>query len=354
MKNRFQNTFTKVTNSYKFYWCLSLINCSNEFYNGKIKFEDLAIEIICLVWYPINYFRLNFGKTDQYEKIILEIKQIYGLADDIKEKDLKAFLKSRSNDNEMKEFIHLICTYVPYRFLSPWFDFRGVKDHHRHKHILENQYRATDLPYTIDIVNKEITLSESFKNWITTDRVFIENYTLFHLLQYLQQRNPNVPGIINKLFKPQTRNLTTQTKIWKEFIIDYPTKKTIFSNVELSLIHDLSVDHYLPWSFVTHDQIWNLHPIEKSVNSAKNNILPSDGYNIPFISMQYDLTRFLLHKKKQNKVLEDYYTVFSLSQEDLLNIDLDNFISIYKKVYNPLFEIAMNMGFQKDWRYIKK
>jgi hypothetical protein len=41
---------------------------------------------------------------------------------------------------------------------------------------------------------------------------------------------------------------------------------------------DISLDHYVPWSFVVHDQLWNLIPTTKSVNSKKSDLLPSKKY----------------------------------------------------------------------------
>ena len=35
-----------------------------------------------------------------------------------------------------------------------------------------------------------------------------------------------------------------------------------------------NVDHFIPWSFVMNDELWNLMPMDSSLNSAKNNRLP--------------------------------------------------------------------------------
>ena len=36
----------------------------------------------------------------------------------------------------------------------------------------------------------------------------------------------------------------------------------------------ISVDHFVPWQYVAHDELWNLHPTTKSINSSKSNNLP--------------------------------------------------------------------------------
>ncbi|MBK5968358.1 MULTISPECIES: HNH endonuclease domain-containing protein [Thiorhodovibrio] len=45
--------------------------------------------------------------------------------------------------------------------------------------------------------------------------------------------------------------------------------------------------HHLPWSFVVHDQLWNLIPVPPSVNSAKSNRLPAADYLEPFTRLQH-------------------------------------------------------------------
>ena len=50
------------------------------------------------------------------------------------------------------------------------------------------------------------------------------------------------------------------------------------------------MDHFVPWSFVANDELWNLIPIEKRLNSSKSNKLPV--WNLYFQNMaalQYQL-----------------------------------------------------------------
>ena len=47
----------------------------------------------------------------------------------------------------------------------------------------------------------------------------------------------------------------------------------IYGN-EIVTERDISIDHFVPWSYVAHDEFWNLHPTTKSINSSKSNYLP--------------------------------------------------------------------------------
>ena len=32
---------------------------------------------------------------------------------------------------------------------------------------------------------------------------------------------------------------------------------------------NISIDHFVPWSYVAHDELWNLTPTTRSINSTK-------------------------------------------------------------------------------------
>ena len=60
----------------------------------------------------------------------------------------------------------------------------------------------------------------------------------------------------------------------------------IFERVDLDK-DSISLDHYLPWSFVAHDQLWNLIPTTPSVNSSKSNNIPAENYFSDFVKLQH-------------------------------------------------------------------
>src|SRR5690606_225689 len=119
--------------------------------------------------------------------------------------------------------------------------------------------------------SQTIFLAEETIEWIIKNYIILEAHTLFELLKYLEKNNLNVANLSRKLVKPQHRNLGPSIKLWAEFIQAWGTQTDIFEKKMLNEILTLSIDHFLPWSFVAHDLIWNLHPVEKSINSKKSN-----------------------------------------------------------------------------------
>ena len=67
-----------------------------------------------------------------------------------------------------------------------------------------------------------------------------------------------------------------------------------------------TIDHFLPWRFVTHDLLWNLVPTPKDINSAKSDRLPDLGrYFDSFAQLQFDAVQAVATTASAG-LLEDY------------------------------------------------
>ena len=67
--------FKSTTNSYKYLFFLSILNelKRQQWKPGQpkiIPLNDLAVEMVLLGWYPLKFFNLSFGKSDDVVKII--------------------------------------------------------------------------------------------------------------------------------------------------------------------------------------------------------------------------------------------------------------------------------------------
>lgn len=345
----FNKIFNNTQNSYKYYWWLSITEICFQKDQREISYDEIIFKIISKLWYPVNYFKLSFGKIDQCSRYIKQIKENYKLEDNISEQDLYKFLLKHKNSDYLIKITSELTRYVPYRFIRPWYSnqTRGMKDGIVNSSILELQDESS--PYKIDMPSKCIILNKDWFNWIKTNFKLIESFTFFELIKYLERVNPNSTNLSKKLVRPKTRNLTKSTKYWKNYILNNPNEIDIFEKKPLIEIQDLSIDHFLPWSFVAHDLIWNLHPTNKNINSSKNNCIPDKSYFNRFYKLQYSFCRFLLNIN-ENKTLESYYTFFNCSKTELDSLRLEQFTIKMEKFYSPQYEIAKNMGFDYNWR----
>ncbi len=119
---------------------------------------------------------------------------------------------------------------------------------------------------------------------------------------------------------------------------------------------DVSIDHFIPWSYVAHDEFWNLHPTTKSINSSKSNNLPDWENYFP----QLARLEFLSYKMLwQYDIIHDEFK--KCAKEHLNNSDIEYrlygkgqseeaFCAQLEEIMRPVYEAAKNSGFGR-WVY---
>ena len=338
--NKLSSVFNNTTASYKFYWFISLLQLFVERGDRNIPIKDILVRMICNAWYPINYFKLNFGFSDKLDQNIDTIQSILNIPMDISLSDLYEILQNSTNPLVNNLILHFD-QHVPFRFLSPWIN--GSK-----RDVVEqSQYFKNNCLYSLNTnINKQIEINPHWVEYLTTNNKILLDFTYWNLLQYLQTRNPNVPNIGNKLIKPIIRgSLTKQRDFWNLVLSETASLKCIYTGRSLQ-VGNFDVEHFIPWSFVSHDQMWNLIPADSSINCSKSNKLPPlDKYFDSFVDMQYEAIKIVFDKKPKIKLLEDYMILGS-GINDIVQKPYSEFKEKYYKVLSPLIQIASNSGFE--------
>ncbi|MBP7042333.1 MAG: HNH endonuclease [Chloroflexi bacterium] len=353
-------SFNNVTNSYKFYWFLALLDHFKETQSPLIPVNYLLARMVAGVWYPANYFRLSFGKQDRLSQIALAIKAEINLPTDTpKQKIIKATLDYMGNGTPLAREIVSLGDYVPFRFLRPFFatELRGEVDWKINaliQQMADDSFinSATPCLYRFQPQTGLIEIHPRWLAYLQEHLTIVTGFCLWHLLNYLQKNNPNVPNIAAKLFEPETRNLNASRRFWQQAFDAMGTICCIYSGQAMSKAA-FSLDHFLPWSFVAHDLLWNLIPTPKNVNSAKSDQLPDFALHFgPFARLQYDAFQAIATPQKE-RALEDYVLLFKRpSIRDIQTMPFDDFQQTLRDTIAPQIQIARNMGFTADWRYV--
>ncbi|GGE25453.1 HNH endonuclease domain-containing protein [Psychroflexus planctonicus] len=326
------SVFNYTSATYKFYWFLGIIE---EVEQGKKQIQKQAIfaRMLANAWYPVEYYRLSFGSQDKIEELIQDFKRNTLInQSDSKEKIFNKLIVSEQKSHETKLF-HLDKN-VPHKFLSPW--FKGSK---------KVVYGASSNDFQnamYRLFKDKIIINDNWFEYMQLNARIIKDFIYWNLALFVQARNPSTPNILNKLIKPAKRNpLTKQRlKFWNVYLEQKPETRCIFTNEVLD-IKNYHVDHFIPYSFVTHDLIWNLVPINANFNSSKNNKLPLlDKHFHRFYTIQKDAIQ-LLGKAMPKTFKEEYLSTFPRFTENQ-NISFDN----YKDVISPLITVAHNNGFE--------
>ena len=349
--------FDKTTNSYKYIFLLSLLDILNRrFFSGveSISFKELIIEMLANSWYPYSFFKLSFGSQDmipsQIDKLNLDVGKI-GIKGDYTGKEyLRSLIAT-------KELDYSLMDYVPFRINTAFFrqELRRMLDYKVNPTVIELSRLHFDtrkplLKYGDD--NRSVIVHPEWINYFKVNYRIIRGWISWEWLQYMQKCNPSVPAISNKLFAPAQRDsLKNQTTYWKT-ILEHQELFCIYSNKSLSL-DNLSLDHYLPWSFVTHDLLWNLIPTSREVNSSKSDNLPSNDYFYSFVIIQHQgltVSHTNMTKKAWDRYIETYIAELRITDKmDLL--ELEKLQNAYESIVLPQINIAISHGFTANWIY---
>nr|MCU0340111.1 hypothetical protein [Spirosomataceae bacterium] len=66
---KLSSVFRDTTNSYKYYWFLSILDCLQDNNSPVIAQQEIALRMLSNVWYPLDYFKLSFGTQDGFKKV---------------------------------------------------------------------------------------------------------------------------------------------------------------------------------------------------------------------------------------------------------------------------------------------
>lgn len=325
--------------TYKFYWFISIINHLVVNPEKRLfSFDEIIAGMIAEAWYPIHYFRISFGKQDSLEANILEIQRLLGIAIDADKEKVRETILKNIDSPGVKRCLHVFTLNVPYRFLSPWIPRATDAQVEQYSRMFFN-----NCPYSI--MGKSIVVDERWAEYLIRNAAILKDYSFWNLSIFLQKRNPNVPDIPSKLIRPiQRAPLTRQHRFWDRYIASVGQVRCIYTNTELGE-GEYALDHFIPWSFVVHDLIWNLLPAAKSVNSSKsNNLPPLEQFLAPMANLQQAALRLNFENNPSDKLLEDYQ-VFRCSIEELVDAPQERFADLMKNEFTPMIQTAKNMGF---------
>lgn len=342
--------------SYKPLWLGGILA---EAIKGKkeISFKEIACHMISKVWYPITYCKLSFGSQDSLPKIVQAIGEKYYIKPDEKISVIYSTIY-QIEDKELTKQMSVLYNMVPYRLLSPFYTIGSGENFN--KRIRELTSTDEHAFYQFKEDEKVIQLGDAWYKYLNDNQVIIKAWIEYSLIYFLQKKNPNVPAIPLKITPPDKRNLGDATKLWKyigekQGLTDIYINR-VFNDENIKQYGGLSLDHFIPWSFVLHDEIWNLIPSFKNINSSKNNALPNlQVYMKDFCNLQYQVFDFIrkerhegAQKQLMNKILEDYVHIMPADWDGTGNwyeLGADKFKDCLRSTIEPLYQIAYNQGY---------
>jgi len=71
--SKLSSSFNNVTNTYKHYWLWSIIELLYEDPKLKYSLHEIGLKMIELVWHPLTFYKLSFGKQDSFVNVAKEL-----------------------------------------------------------------------------------------------------------------------------------------------------------------------------------------------------------------------------------------------------------------------------------------
>ena len=320
---KFENLLSNNDQGYKFFWLeaiMKLIPNGNDLFT----FEDVINEMIVGAWKTVTHYHLRLGHTvNGNAENFLEhaIRLLYEnakteLKNKVPSRDRLLYLVGKYNDVLEADKIHLT-DYVPYRLIKPFMDKEGKayidsKNYGRFIAYL-NAFTKIDNEFFYDIVEadsslkRRIHINEEWREFMMQNYAVIMGWIRYNKAIFIQDRNPGVPGVMYKIapeMEAKHKSLKAARELWIATVqLTGRPLYEIYTGKELD-INSFDLDHFVPRSYVSNDELWNLTPASKPTNTSKNNRLPDRRFLRSFVEYNYYLYGLLFDNSNDDVALQ--------------------------------------------------
>lgn len=354
---------------YKFYWLEALVKIVDEDV-VQVTFDAIINEMIANAWYTVLEYHIHLSGMlkgefrDSLELAVVELAAKSGLSSNASKVEIKNAIGQYHAD--IKKYKEALTKYVPYRALAGFYnrfeEGGGAKINWNNVSTIVEYTKTVNnrilLPYIFgenSQLNRTVIFNPLWKQYIQDNSVALLGWIQYEKSKWLQINNPEVPGIVYKLFPTDanTRKLKYVRELW-EIVLERETVLDIYTNKPLDK-SNYDIDHFIPWSFVMNDELWNLLPMEPSLNSSKNNRLPPWEFFKRFAQNQYEMYCLMWNDEFVRERFEKCYrdNIHSIWAETELfkpENSEELFVDILKKNMQPVYDSAKRQGYEV-WKF---
>ncbi|WP_238483705.1 HNH endonuclease domain-containing protein [Anaerosporobacter faecicola] len=357
---------------YKFYWLEAIVHLIAE-NRTEATYDDVIDEMIANAWYPVVEYHIHlsgiFGNgeiKDNLERAVIKLQELSGLQTEVSCVEIKNAIKEFQKELHAEKMD--LTKNVPYKALSGFANKTGnrISLDSSAGRMMEYYNRLSQreivLPYTFGDKNgldRKLTFSSAWVQMIKDHTVPILGWIQCEKVKWLQNNNPEVPGIIYKLdlSEEKNRKLAHVHKLW-DGILELKPVVDVFTDEAISQA-EYDVDHFIPWSFVMNDELWNLMPMDSNLNSVKSNKLPYwDDFFIRFAKNQYIMYEQIHEKEGIRKLYEACYrdnlhSIWANQELYRKGNSEEEFCSVLERNMKPVYDSARRQGYDVwDRRFV--
>ena len=349
---------------YKFYWLEAIVKLISQ-NKEAASYNEIIDEMIANAWYSVLEFHVHLSGLwadgeirDNLEKAVLKLHRLSGLPANASDVEIKNQI--RKFEKELHSEKIFLTQNVPYKALSG-FANRGEEriDLNSSAGVMMSYYNRlsalSPLPYTFGEqkgLDREIRFHELWIQMIQDYTVPILGWIQYEKVRWLQTVNPEVPGLVYKLapMDEKMRKLSHVRKLW-DGILDITQIIDVFQEKPVKK-EDYEVDHFIPWSFVMNDELWNLMPMDSSLNGIKSNRLPRwDVFFRKFAANQYIMYGLVQEKPEIRKLYERCYrdnlhSIWASQELYRKGNSREEFYGILERNMRPVYDSARRQGYE--------
>ncbi|MDL4842462.1 HNH endonuclease [Aquibacillus rhizosphaerae] len=270
--------------------------------NFELTYDQLAYSFTKVYWNLIvqhNLVKQNRGKNARVVTIIKDIQSTYQIPAEF------SFDKI-DNQIQIKAVSEIKSTMKQNVFGALYGDTRGKF-------------------YAFDHKSEYFKLNPAVHSFMLNYQRLIVNLTNYHMAAMIEQLN-EVPSINYLLGKVETIARRSSLRPFEKVLLDHFEQKCFYCGKTLSNGNrQTHVDHFIPWSFVQSDHVWNLVLSCNTCNSSKSDKLP-----------KRDFLEDIIERNNELIVKED---------ENVLNL-MTNYKN--KKII-LLYDYSIKNGFDQIW-----
>ena len=100
--------FDKTVATYKYYWFLGILDLYVKQGKTRMNVWEIMISMVTNAWYPVNYFRLSFGKSESLYEAILTLQKENDIPINIRARDLTDLLQTLTQRPDIRKQLNFL------------------------------------------------------------------------------------------------------------------------------------------------------------------------------------------------------------------------------------------------------
>ena len=245
---------TKKTTSYKFALLRAIIeNVYKTNSHLEITFTQLANSFAKLYWNLVIQNGYTQGRNTQIEKELREFRLVFNIPEGL----------SFDSINSQDQLILI----------------KKIENNIIKRYVVGALFEDTDRRmYGFSKKEKKITLTLSSWEFLLKHQTSIFKLVNYELAKFLQDKNPHTyTGILLEEIEIITKRESLLH--FQKMIVTHAGNRCFYTDRILpNTKRSIAVDHFVPWSFVHSDDLWNFVITSQTMNSKKGSKLPAEKY----------------------------------------------------------------------------